>query len=243
MSNLQTEVTLPSGGRLYSDKGWQKPVVLNMITSEWEKKLYGGSRGGEIIDEMLEDLVEGDLKIDDLHPSDKFFLMMKLRIHSYGPEYHGDVNCPNCGVKEVLMDLDGINVIEMPEDYQLVSEGTLPVSGDVVKVRDLTSGDFKKIRKRIKKLCTGTQVVEREQEYITTNAARIVSINGEERMTGEREKYFSQLVGRDSLFLRKLANRPKFGYADTTLVKCPVCGLELEAPVVLTGEFFRPRLD
>lgn len=244
MSNLQMEVTLPSRGVLYSNKKWSDPVVLNMIDAEWEKKLYGGSRGGDLLDEMLNDLIEGDLNVDELHPSDKFFLMMKERIHSYGPDYHLVCNCPSCGESEVLTDLDSVNVIELdPDKYSFEREGTLPISGDKVKVKDLLSGDYKKIRRRVKKLCAGTGLSEREQEYITTNAARIVTVNGESKMTAEREQYFSKLVGRDSLELRKLSSRPKFGYADTTLVKCPKCGRELEAPVILTGEFFRPRID
>lgn len=243
MSNLQTEVMLPSKGKLYSNKFWSKPVVMSMIDSDWEKKIYGGSRGPDIIDEMLQELIQGEANIDELHPSDKFFLMMKLRIHSYGPDYHTECKCPICGENEVEVNLDNVNVVEMPEDFEITASGVLPINGDTVETKVLMSGDYKKIRRRVKKMCTGTAVKEREQEYITTNAARIVKINGEEVQSSQKEKYFSELVARDSLALRKLSTRPKFGYADTVRVVCPKCGDELEAPLIMTGEFFRPRLD
>lgn len=244
-SKIEMVVKLPSQGKPYEDKKLVGDIKITMITGLLEKKIYG-STSPTILDDIIKECVISP-KIDPtkLTPDDKQFLLMKIRIHSYGPDYHVEGTCPECGyTKEYVSSLDEMEVKEYTEEWKEPIEEKLPVSGDTITVRALRVEDQNIIQSRVKRVAKNTKTKPAEQEFITTLAQALVSINGEEKSITEREFYIQNLTARDLLVLKKMIRRYSgYGYQGKLPVKCESCGEEYEAPVVLGYEFFHPDLD
>lgn len=242
---LETTFRLPSLGKPYENKELAGDIKIKMITGLMEKKIYGTSSPA-ILDELIEEcVVSPKIKAGDLTPDDKQFILIQIRMHSYGYEYHVEGECPSCGYKkDYLSGLDKMGYKEISKDWVEPVEVKLPMAKDTLMVRALRVKDQKIINDRVKRLSKEASVKAAEQEFISTMAQTIVSINGEDKMITEKESYIQNLTSRDLLALKR-ALKPLTGYGYDGIVHltCESCGEEFEAPVVLGYEFFHPRLD
>ena len=246
MANLEMTVRLPSLGKPYPEcPELAGDIVIKMISALQETRMFGSSGQVDLLDNVLREcIVSPKVNIDSLMPADKHFLLTKLRIHTYGAQYHvTGVNPVTEKSEEHLISLDDIPVVELTEEFKDPMKVTLPVSGDIVEIKVLRSGDYKTIRQRVNRLSKEMGVPAGEQEYITRLAETIVSVNGETLQGSQREHYVQGLMGRDTAEIKRLMNRYKFGISDFITVTSPVNGEVYEAPVLMTGEFFRPRYD
>lgn len=239
-------VRLPSLGKPYPEEPkLAGDIVIKMISGLQEKRLFGSSGQTDLIDTILDEcIVSPKFNIDILLPADKHFLLTKLRIHSYGPEYHVTGQNPETGKSEEFkISLDDVAVIKLDGEFKDPVPVKLPVSGDEVEIKVLRTGDYKKVRARVKRLSKEMNIPVGEQEYITRLAAAIVTVNGENLQGNQKEAYVQELMARDISEIKRYLNKYKFGMSDYITVTSPINGVEYEAPILMTGEFFRPRYD
>ena len=82
-----------------------------------------------------------------------------------------------------------------------------------------------------------------ELVYIMDMAKHIVSINGEDTDFVEAIDYVNNMHGKDSAYFWYKLNNVKFGYDNTVQVTCDQCGQDVEVPLPINEEFFRPKFD
>lgn len=239
MEGLTTVVRLPSHGVFNPE--WSGDIVLDMMGFEEEKMAFGAGTD-EALDEVINRCVKSPEGFDasQLTPPDRRFMLMKLRIHTYGDGYHVDVE-ENNGEVEEKISLDDIEIKELPEDFEM-PHGKLPTSGDEVAVRLLTVAERRKIDDYATDKARKLGRPFSEIRYETLSAKGIASVNGKEMTTSEADRYLHQLKGKDLAYIRYLQDKFDFGFGTTVTHKCKD-GVTREIYVRMTGEFFRPRFD
>ena len=81
-----------------------------------------GSSTDAVINKVLSACVvePANFNIDKLISADKAYLLMKLRIHSYGSFYNANHFCPHCDfLFEEEMNLDDIKINEVSDDIKV----------------------------------------------------------------------------------------------------------------------------
>ena len=108
-------VELPSECRAYNiDES--EVITLRPMTFEDEKSIVG-SKGEDPINLLLSRCLDG-IKVMDLLPMDKLYLIMKLREISYGDEYDTVLVCNHCKAENpAKIHLSQLNVNPVPDDF------------------------------------------------------------------------------------------------------------------------------
>lgn len=244
MSNYEITANLPSRGLVY-DGEVNPQINLRHITTKEEKKLIA-STSSNALDTLIESCIvePKGLKVNKLIPADKHYLMLQLRIHTYGSNYHVEGTCPVCSnKKEYSIDLNDFPVIELADDYKDKLKFTLPVSQDELQLRLLTGEDLESIKRQAKKLAKTLRVDVDELEYVIRMSRHIVSINGEEMNDGRAQGYVEAMHAQDSAYFWYMLDEVLVGYDTMIEVVCPKCRNEIEFNMPITGEFFRPRFN
>lgn len=245
MSNYETTVRLPSGGVFYPEHpDLAGDLTMRMMNTSDEKKIFGSTSEKSISDLIKGCITNVDFDPDILVPADRYFLLLKLRVHTYGEDYHIEGNCPSCDSNaDIKINMSDMHVNELDEDFEEPILIELPLSKEEVGIKVLRTNDAVKIRSRSKRLARDMKLPLREVEYMQRMARQIVSVDGKEVTPFEADKYFSEMMARDSAFIKHKMDEIKLGYDDILQVTCPDCSEEYETPFRMTGEFFRPRFD
>lgn len=239
-TNLTT-VTLPSKGLLYSDI---KPefTLRSMGVSE-EKMIFGSNNANSVQRALRACIVEPkNVNFSELLSADEHFLLLKLRIHTFGPDYHIVGKCSECGKKsEYDINLDDLIVHELDDNFTEPIEMKLPDSGDKIQVRLLRNEDIDAVEKQAKRLSRSIKVNQGEIEYVLRMARMIKVINKEEQDPVSAQSYVESMTSRDSAYFWSILDDIRIGYESRLTVTCPECGEEFEVFVPINSEFFRPK--
>lgn len=127
------QVELPSECKAYNiDES--TIVTLRPMTFEDEKSLVG-TTGEDPVNLLLEKCLTG-IKVMDLLPMDKLYLIMKLREISYGDDYDTVLICDHCKAENPTnIKLSSLNVNPVPDDFTDPSEIFLPTIKKKAKVK------------------------------------------------------------------------------------------------------------
>jgi hypothetical protein len=246
MAEYVHTVTLPTRAKIYNEAyGIPEDITLRAISTKEEKVLYGSS-GDKALDRVIKAcIVEPKaINLDHLVAADKHYLLMQLRIHTYGADYHVEYKCPNCGeTHEYEVDLSEQPVHELAEDFEEPIKFKLPVNGDELTVKMLRGTDLEEIEKRAKRLKKGAKAIDGDITYILRMARYIQTINGEEMGDVERQGYVESLHGKDSAYFWHQINKIKLGYDPEVEETCKGCQEDITFILPMTVEFFRPRFD
>jgi hypothetical protein len=255
MSERQSfEVELPSRGLAYPDHpilSSGKVEIFPMRAKEG--KILAGMSGarGRVQDSLnllLRKTVKGDLEPDDLLVTDWYFLLVRVRVISYGDEYTFESRCRSCNeIFEHTVNLSEDMVLtQLPEDFAEPFEIELPVSKDRVGLRLLRGSDERKITaarrqggvaSRKKTTGGGAGVLE-SPSYIPRIAAQVVTVNGEELHPRDKVRWVEELMVRDSNHLQKEAADRDSGYSGKVAVECSRCAFEFEMLLPWDAGFF-----
>lgn len=239
--NLIT-VELPSNGKLYGDTIPEKVTLRSMKVAD-EKTIYG-SNGNDALSKVLRRcIVEPEnINIDDLISDDEHYLLMQLRIHTFGSNYKIESRCTECGHKhEHDIILDDLIVNKLPDDFTEPIVLTLPKSGDKLELRLLRNKDREVINSRAKKLSKTTGVTEDEARYVLRYAKMINSINDEELDLTGNMNYVNEMSSVDSAYIDDYLSDIKLGYDLNMVATCNNCGEDYEYILPMTREFFKPK--
>lgn len=236
---------LPSRGIVYGDIIPGQVTLRAMSTLEEKMRLAG--TGMSIIPSIIKRCITSPVGIDTFRMKlfDIEYLMYKLRIVTYGPDYKITLACPYCGESfDVTVDLDSIPVNEVPDDFKEPFEiGPLPISGDIIESKILCINDYIEIEKEAKRIRNKFPDYEGDPEFIVGLEKRILTVNGEDlQRTGKLRRYVENMHARDLRFFSSKYDKISSGYGmDLSMLDiCPRCGKDVEYTLPVTDEFFRP---
>lgn len=251
-NNFQQEVVLPSKGILNPEIPGGKIIQRCMMLSD--QQFISGSKINE--DEILQILVKRcivspkDLDVGLLTPADTLFLLFKLRVLSYGSNYRISRRCPECNERvEMTLDLSDLKVETLDKGYEKNLTVTLPHSGDTVTTKILTNNDSKELNDEIKKSKARSNGEDTMSLYLDL-ASKIKEVKLKNPKEGQDKvltnhvdilKYVQELTNRDALIIDSTLDNISYGIVPVLNSKCPNCGNDVDVPVRLDSEFFRPR--
>ena len=239
------DVTLPSRGLLYGDKGPKEGILRCYPMTTKEEKLIAGARGimTDLFDSVLTSCT--DLKgfpVAELLSFDRFFLLIKLRSESYGPVYRFNVTCPSCGVSNP-------NELNLNEDLDLKTlspDATepfsvkLPRSGDTIEFRLLRGKDEKAILNYQQRAIQ--RGVRGDASYTYRLAKHVISVNGNPFTEVLKAlEYVEGMIGADSQAFQEMIEDVEAGYDTEFSMNCGNCNEYIERFMPFSANFFRPR--
>ena len=246
-SKIVEECTLPSKGLIYDDGKVNPDVVLSSMKTKHEMlRLSATDDSNRVMANIIDDCLESDLGVSsyDLCLGDFYFLMMKLRVASFGPNYYMGAACPLCLFEqETEFNLDALEVREYDDDVEKLMDITLPVSENKVKLGFQTPRIIDRINNRCKEYRRKHKDTDDNPIVLYTILASIMEIDGEEPNPFTLENWVKELPIMDT---QALINRIEqmndaIGVDLVEEATCKVCGRHYRVPFRITGEFFRPH--
>lgn len=227
------EINLPSNGKF----GYQSKVTVRNLTGADEKIMYAGS--SEIAtDKLIRRCVTEpeDFDVTKLCEQDKYYILLKVRVLTYGSDYTFDAKCPECGRKTSLtVSLDDLEVVYADDEMISALSIELPASKDKLRLKVLTTREINEVNQRIAKL-----KADRGTEYILRCASIIESINDDVKTLTEKQSILENMSSKDINFIWKSYSKINLGVNMNTTLTCPNCGSMREVKIDMNSEFFRP---
>ena len=239
---------LPSKGLVY-DTQFDPHIKLKSMTIRDEMKRTSQNATPhrnlcDIIDGCL--LTKLPLSCYDLCVGDYEFLLHKLRIVTYGPEYKMVVGCPHCAsVHEEKVSLDDLHIKQFEmKDLEDALSFTLPVCKKQITLRlqtprmlDNIDAKTKEFKKKHKPEYDPTALITLQETIDLVDNSKLSYI--------ELENFINQLGAKDANFiLNKIAKSNSLIGIDTSIdVTCSTCGGDIKTFFRFGPEFFRPSDD
>lgn len=111
------EVELPSENKAYRLEDPGSPITLRAMTFEDEKSIANAGANENPVNIILGRCLT-NIKVLDLLPMDKIYLLLKLREISYGDEYKTLLICSHCKAENpTTVNLSELNVNPVPDDF------------------------------------------------------------------------------------------------------------------------------
>ena len=111
------------------------PITVRPMTFDDEKAIVGSKKEEDPINLVLQRCVT-NVKIMDLLPMDKLYLIMKLREISYGDDYKTLLLCQQCRAENpTTVKLSELNVNPVPDDFTDPITFMLPVAKKEIKIK------------------------------------------------------------------------------------------------------------
>ena len=244
---------LPSNGLVYRDV-IDPHVKLRAMTVRDEMKRLAPVNDGTIYKSMA-DIIDGCLvekpgiSAYDMCVGDFQFLMHKLRIVTYGPEYQISCRCSNCGdVDDHTVNLETLELNEVKEfDREKELTLKLPASGRILgltvttpRILDNIEKEVIRVNKQYKKQHADPSELDWRLLYQLCYA--IDTVDGQRLSLPQKEAFCNGLVGRDfNAIINKLSDiDEKVGLGALLEVHCNKCGADIITSFRVTSEFFRP---
>lgn len=245
---IAEDFILPSGGKIYEEQ-FDPHIKLKSMTIRDEMKRTSQTSMPhknlcEIIDNCL--LTKLPYSCYDLCVGDYEYLLHKLRVVTYGPDYKMVVGCPHCtNVYEATVNLDDLKIKEFkPEELKECLNITLPVSKKQIELRLQTPRMLDAIDAKVKEMKSKDKVTYDPTALVTLQQC-IVLVDGMKLSYIEQENFINQLGARDATFiLSKITKATQMIGLDTSLdVTCSSCGGDIKTYFRFGSEFFRPTED
>ena len=244
---IKEDFELPSKGKIYSKKV-DPSIRLRAMTVEDEMKRVAPSQNpyksmSEIIESCLVEKLP--IPVYDLCLGDYTFLLHKLRIVTYGPEYKLRFTCPNCGATETItVDLDDMHINEYDDSIKDLFTIKLPVTGHEVKLRFQTPRDLDRINREAAKMREDFPDMVGDPTILLTLQSLIESIDGEAIDPILIKETLKKLPMMDTNLISKTATKLNslIGIDSDLDITCSKCGVNVKTPFRYTNEFFGPTI-
>lgn len=252
MEERQTDYTvmegfeLPSGGKIY-DVEVNPHVELRSMTARDEMKRLSPSSTPL---KTLADIIEGcmiekpAIHVYDMAMPDYEYLLIKLRIVTYGPKYKVNPRCSECEeLIEVDADLESMGLLAFDEDtYNEVRKFTLKGSGKSIVLKNITPHLLEQTEIAAKEMKRKFKNATLDFETYCKITCGIESVDGAPLKSSEMDSF---IQGLSALDMQKILNNMDklnhtFGLQNLLEVTCPKCGEDLTLFFRYGPEFFRP---
>lgn len=248
--------TLPSHGLLY-EKDVNPEIKLRSMTVRDEMKRLAPVTDGtiyrnmaEIIDSCL--VEKPGISSYDMCIGDYQFLLHKLRIVTYGPEYNINCRCPLCGDwDDHVVNLESLQLNELKEfDREKELTLTLPVSKKEIKLNITTPRLLDNIEKEVTRVTKLYKKQNKDNAEIDWHLLyqlvySINTVDGQKLSVSDKETFCNKLVGKDFNTIINALDKldEKVGLGATLEVHCNNCGYDMITSFRITSEFFRPTTN
>ena len=241
--SYEATVTLPSRGVLYKDVPAE--ITLRGMTTKEEKILYASSSSNSFHKILSNCITEPEnLDIDKLIAADEMFLIIQMRMVTYGPEYKVSVTCPKCRRTDTYtINLGDFTVEYLPEDFTEPIKVKLPRSGDTLDLRLLRNEDSDFIDRYARKFAKQYNLPVKEVEYVCRMARYITAINDTAVDFSDAKEYVENMPSMDSMKMWSALDKILVGMDTTATVTCTGCGEDFDFAMPITSEFFRPTVE
>lgn len=240
---------LPSKGLIY-DKPINAVVELRSMTTRDEmKRLSPTKTPYKLLSEIIEDcmIIKPDIHVYDMCIGDYEYLLHKLRVVTYGPEYKILVQCPSCGaVNEQVIDLDSLKVLEFDADeFKSLQTVHLPKSDKTVTLKIQTPRMLDDIELRKEEFKKKNKDVTIDPTLMITLQLVIDTVDGVKMSYTDLESFINKLPAKDTNVILNTMKKMngKVGLDTTFEVPCDQCGFDVLTFFRFTSEFFRPTED
>ena len=246
---IAEQFTLPSKGLIYSKP--INPVVSlrAMTTAEEMKRLSPTETPYKVMCDIIQDCIVGDklgISVYDLALCDYQFLLHRLRVVTYGPDYKMTMFCQNCGsISETSINLDDLDIVEYDESFDALKKIKLPVCGKEIEIKLQTPRSIDEINSRVKEIKKRNKGLEYDPSLFVTLESVIKTIDGQSPNPIMLEGFVKKMNMRDANALLQRAKKlnGKVGLDTECIVKCPDCGYEAVTTFRYSSEFFGPSED
>lgn len=248
MSNTITEsYNLPSNGKIYKKPVKAEVTLRSMNTEDEMKRLSPSDTPYKVMSELIEGcmLEKPSISVYDMCIGDYQYLLHKLRIVTYGPEYKIGVRCPICGkIDTKKYNLDELELHEYDKSIDDLIEVVLPTSGKKLTLNFQTPRILDYISKRKKEILKKSPEAF-DPTYLLTLQSLIDTVDGEKLTETKLESLVRKLPMRDANMLIQISEKlnNKVGLDTNITVSCSQCGNNFDTTFRFTSEFFGPTID
>ena len=246
---IKEDFELPSKGLIYSKKVNPHVELRSMTTRDEMKRTNPTSTPMKNQAEMIENCMieKPAIHVWDMALGDYEYLLHKLRIVTYGPEYKMVVGCPHCDkVFEMKANLDELKVQEFDLDaFKALQTVELPVSGKTVTLRFQTPRMIDEINNKSKAMKAEHPNSGLNYRDLVTLMCVIETVDTGRLTPVELEDFCMNLSARDSnTILNRLPKMNMMLGLDTKITTtCDSCGGDIITYFRVGPEFFRPSED
>lgn len=240
-------IQLPSRGAFYPNK--KDSVRVEYMTAQSDNVLFSTDliKSGKVLDVLLENqILDKDLRPDDLLSGDRNFLLIEIRKTGFGSIYYpGEVTCSSCGQDDKpAVDLNKLTpkMLEVMPDESGEYPVMLPLTKMNIKFRLLRGSDEKRLSKLIEsgqKKQSGVKV----SKLITERyLLQIMEVNGNRDKT-YISKFINIMPTKDSLFFRQYNKEIEPGINLDYEFECPYCNHVEVKNVPINSALFYPDIN
>ena len=246
---IANEYTLPSLGKVYDREINPNFKLRSMTTQEEMKRLNHSDKPNKNISELIDACLVEDIGISayDLCLPDFQYMLHKLRIVTYGPNYKLTSSCPWCGSSNMnQVNLDEMSVKEFDEElYAKYIEFELPMLKREVRLKMQTPRILDTIAARVRDYKKKNVYMDGDVTLLFTLEALIDTIDGNIPEKFKLTEFLKKLPMMDTNYITKAAEilNESFGLDKSLEHTCSVCGLDYTGNFRTTTEFFRPSID
>lgn len=240
--------SLPSKGKIYSKE--INPVIsLRSMTTEDEmRRLSPSDRQYKVMADIIDNCILEKLPISsyDMCVGDYLYLLHKIRIVTYGPDYKIDSICPFCGAKNtVTINLDNLPLKEFnEEEVSKYMSFDLPKTGSRIKLRMQTPRMLDDIQVRSKEFKHKSSA-KLEPAFLYGLQLAIDTVDGEKLNEIQMEDFLRKLPMIDTNHIIQYYDKLNslIGIDTVIEITCQNCDLDYQATFRQTNEFFRPTIN
>ena len=207
-STIYESFTLPSKGLIYDVEVNPQITLRSMTTLEEMKRLSPTDTPYKVMSDIIEDCMKEKpaIKVYNMSLGDYQFLLHKLRIVTYGPDYKMLVKCKHCGeVTESIGDLESLHINEWSKDLIDKKTITLPKTQKEIELRFQTPRDLDQIAYKTKEMKKRTkQNIDYSVMYTLTSL--ISKVDGVSLGQIDLEEFVKKLPNRDANYILNRAS-------------------------------------
>lgn len=241
---------LPSHGLIYEGKNIKTDLKLRSMTTMEEMKRQSPSQRplknlAEIIDDCLID--KPGISSYDMCIGDYEFLLHKLRIVTYGPEYEMLVECQACGnIEEIKYDLNEEKVLDFDKaKFDQLLSLHLPKSDKDITLKFQTPRILDDIEVKAAEFTKKNKDAGYDPRKLLTFQYAIDTVDGEKKKPFDLETFIKNLPAADSNLLEARIGKinKQIGLNTTFSYVCNKCGFDNTTFFRFGRKFFRPEVD
>jgi hypothetical protein len=245
---ISESYALPSKGLIYDKPIDPNFTVRSMTTAEEMKRLSPTDTPYRVMSEIIEECLVKKLEIPvyDLCVGDYQFLLHKLRIVTYGPEYKMAIQCPNCNEVTVSkINLENLSMTEYEESVQESMKIHLPQSDKKIELVIQTPRSIEEVSTRTKEIKKRMKDSIIDPSFLVTLQSIIKTVDGQVLTPTALEAFVRKLPMKDANILLQAAKKlnGKVGLDTEVVAKCGSCGYDVVTTFRFTSEFFGPTID
>lgn len=246
---IAEDFKLPSEAKIY-DEQFDPNIRLRSMTVREEMKrlstsVYPHKVLCEIIDACL--LTKLPMSVYDLHVGDYEYLLHKLRVVTYGPDYKMIVGCPHCNsTHDQVVNLDELQNKPLDlEGYASTIKFILPNCKKEIQLRMQTPRLLDSVEYKINEFKKKNTNIDIDMAPIITLQNMIELVDGKKLSYAELENFVNNLSARDYNYINlKISNANAYVGINSRLnINCKRCGGEINTFFRFGSEFFRPTTD